>query len=469
MEHDLVVFVPGLLGSRLVRDGRDVWDECGSALLSSPPSARALERAALPAGLGDELPERRFRLTPDGLLMTPDSMPGLLSSMGYPDLRAALGDLADGQYVPFAYDWRLSHRLVAAQLDERVQRELARWSERVDASYPDRPDDPKAVLVCHSTGGLVGRYYLECLGGRETARTLVTLGTPHKGMAQAVRLLTGHAVGDDAALGGDARTLNEVLRDFALNLPSVAQLLPVYDDVVRVEGRSRPRGLADRRYPVPGLPTALVEDARSFHQEFMAEREAHRRTDAGGRLPYQVYCVGSMAHPTARNVVLSADGRHLVTRTDDSLLGEGDGTVPRESAVADWALQDRTALLWTEHRHEELAGARALGDWLVAMRKGQPVSGMLAGDEEITLHAPSEIAAGRAFEVSVLGINIQDRDLRAVIWRVGTSARQPVVFSASGTGRFRAEMVGEPGKWVMEAVVKRPMRADRKVITVYTA
>ncbi|MFD0314127.1 esterase/lipase family protein [Streptomyces flavalbus] len=466
MEHDLVVFVPGFLGSRLLRDGRDVWGECGDALLNSPPTARALAEVALPPGLGDEPPEDRFRLTADGLLRTPDSLPGLLSTMGYPDLRAALGEPVDGQYVPFAYDWRLSHRLVAARLDTAVQRALTRWTERVDTHYPDRPDDPKVVLVCHSTGGLVGRYYLECLGGRETARTLVTLGTPHKGLAQAVRLLTGHAVGDGGDLTTDALTLNEVLRDFALNLPSVAQLLPVYD-AVRVEGRSRPRPLTDRRYPVPGLPTALVQDARSFHAEFTRARDAHRRTDAGGRLPYQVYCVGGTAHPTPRTIGLSADGQHVLTDRDDA-LGPGDGTVPRESAVADWALQDRTEVLWTEHRNEDMAGT-ALRDWLVALRKGDPVGGMLAGDEEITLHAPTEIAAGRAFEVSVLGLNIQDRDLRAVIWRVGTSAREPVVFSANGTGRFRAEMVGKPGKWVMEAVVKGPMRADRKVITVYTA
>ncbi|MGW1927655.1 hypothetical protein ACWCQ0_54880, partial [Streptomyces massasporeus] len=137
MEHDLVVFVPGLLGTRLRRDGRDVWGEYGEALLGSgPPAAPALAALALPAGLGDALPDERFRLTADELLTVPDAMPGLLSCMGYPDLRAALGDPVEGQYLPFPYDWRLSHRLVAGLLKVRVQRELARWREQVDRHYP---------------------------------------------------------------------------------------------------------------------------------------------------------------------------------------------------------------------------------------------------------------------------------------------------------------------------------------------
>ncbi|MFC8392737.1 lipase family alpha/beta hydrolase [Streptomyces sp. NPDC057238] len=459
MEHDLVVFVPGFLGSRLVRDGRDLWGEAGDALLGSRPSSRALADLALPPGLGDEPPEDRFRVTADELTTAPDSMPGLLSSMGHPDVRAALGDPAEDRFVPFAYDWRLSHRLVAEQLKTRVERELTRWSERVGAHCPDRPDDPKVVLVCHSTGGLVGRYYLECLGGRETARTLVTLGTPHQGVAQSVRLLTGHAVGD----GTDARELNETLRDFALTLPSVAQLLPYYE-AVRVTGKSRLRGLDDRRYPVPGLPTELVRDALSFHQRFRAAREAHRRTDAGGRLPYDVYCVASTAHPTLHTIGLSPDGLDFAVESDG--LGPGDGTVPRESAVAHWALRDPADMLWTDVRHADMASAAAVGTRLSALRKGLPASGMLAGDERITLHAPSEAVAGRPFEASVLGVNLAGREPRAVMRRIGSRASENTVFPCDPTGRV--ELRGGPGKWLVEARVERPYGADRKVVTLYT-
>ncbi|MFE6133883.1 esterase/lipase family protein [Streptomyces sp. NPDC056437] len=36
-------------------------------------------------------------------------------------------------------------------------------------------------IVGHSLGGLIARYYVQCLGGDQRVRTLVTLGTPHSG------------------------------------------------------------------------------------------------------------------------------------------------------------------------------------------------------------------------------------------------------------------------------------------------
>lgn len=46
-------------------------------------------------------------------------------------------------------------------------------------------------IVAHSLGGLVARYYAQCLGGDAYVRTLVTLGTPHAG-TRAVPALAPH-------------------------------------------------------------------------------------------------------------------------------------------------------------------------------------------------------------------------------------------------------------------------------------
>ena len=43
-------------------------------------------------------------------------------------------------------------------------------------------------VVGHSMGGIIARYYVQCLGGDERIHTLVTLGSPHSGTATA-RLL----------------------------------------------------------------------------------------------------------------------------------------------------------------------------------------------------------------------------------------------------------------------------------------
>jgi len=36
-------------------------------------------------------------------------------------------------------------------------------------------------MVCHSLGGIVARYYVECLGGAERVARIITIGTPHRG------------------------------------------------------------------------------------------------------------------------------------------------------------------------------------------------------------------------------------------------------------------------------------------------
>ncbi len=60
----------------------------------------------------------------------------------------------------------------------------------------DVPRDEPVVLVGHSLGGLVSRWYLQKLSGRDRVCGLVTLATPHGGVAQARLLPTsvGHAL-----------------------------------------------------------------------------------------------------------------------------------------------------------------------------------------------------------------------------------------------------------------------------------
>jgi triacylglycerol lipase len=59
------------------------------------------------------------------------------------------------------------------QSAERVRDKV----ERLYARYPMGP----LSIIGHSKGGLIGRYYVERLGGDARVRTLITLGTPHHG------------------------------------------------------------------------------------------------------------------------------------------------------------------------------------------------------------------------------------------------------------------------------------------------
>ncbi|MCX5273242.1 esterase/lipase family protein [Streptomyces virginiae] len=106
----------------------------------------------------------------------PTTRPPVLLLHGFTDnrsvfvlLRRTLG--AGGRHVeaynysPFTLDLRVTARHLARRVEELCERT---GQERVD-------------LVGHSLGGLVGRYYVQRLGGDRRVRTLVTLGTPHSG------------------------------------------------------------------------------------------------------------------------------------------------------------------------------------------------------------------------------------------------------------------------------------------------
>ncbi|MFE5523687.1 esterase/lipase family protein [Streptomyces virginiae] len=149
-----------------------------SVPMSMPLSGAALRAGALevmvfgghlllyPTGVGQEKVTDR----------PPTTRPPVLLLHGFTDnrsvfvlLRRALG--AGGRHVeaynysPFTLDLRVTARHLARRVEELCERT---GQERVD-------------LVGHSLGGLVGRYYVQRLGGDRRVRTLVTLGTPHSG------------------------------------------------------------------------------------------------------------------------------------------------------------------------------------------------------------------------------------------------------------------------------------------------
>ncbi|MFD6185273.1 esterase/lipase family protein [Streptomyces goshikiensis] len=146
---------------------------------SGPPSGAALRAAVLEA----LVLAGHLLLYPTGVLNErpptgpAGPRPPVLLLHGFTDnrsvfvlLRRALG--ADGRrrvesynYSLLTRDLRVTARLLARRVEELCERT---GQDRVD-------------LVGHSLGGLVGRYYVQRLGGDTRVRTLVTLGTPHSG------------------------------------------------------------------------------------------------------------------------------------------------------------------------------------------------------------------------------------------------------------------------------------------------
>jgi len=92
--------------------------------------------------------------------------------------RRGFGRVITLNYSPFAQDVRM----VAARLAALVEQTCAETGyERVH-------------VIGHSLGGVVARYYVQCLDGDERVHTLCTLGSPHAG-THAARLFPQGVVG----------------------------------------------------------------------------------------------------------------------------------------------------------------------------------------------------------------------------------------------------------------------------------
>lgn len=127
-------------------------------------------------------------------------------------------------------------------------------------------------IVGHSLGGLIARYYVQCLGGDARVRTLVTLGTPHSG-TRAVPALAPHPLARQMRpgssvleeLAGPARGCRTRFVAFWSDLDQL--MIPV--EAARLEHPDlhtrnvRVRGIGHLALPVHGSVAAEIRQALS--------------------------------------------------------------------------------------------------------------------------------------------------------------------------------------------------------------
>src|ERR1022692_1763314 len=132
LRTDLVVVLPGILGSTLRQDGHLVWaPSAGSALRAIGTFGASIKRLQLPGDLGDDHPGdgvEPVALMPDlhvlPRLWTPvkgyDRILARLRSLGYRE-PGADSDAPPGNLLPVPYDWRLSCRYNGQRLGAIVE------------------------------------------------------------------------------------------------------------------------------------------------------------------------------------------------------------------------------------------------------------------------------------------------------------------------------------------------------------
>jgi len=317
---DLIILIPGVMGSVLRRGGKDVWATSGSAIfgaLSSLGGTVASLELESEAGTDDDAGDG---VTAPSLLQDLHAIPGFWKIDGYTRAKERILERFEAtpgeNFFEFPYDWRRDNRHHA----RRLKRESAAWLDAWRSRTGNR--DAKLVLVAHSMGGLVSRYFLEVLGGWRDARALVTFGTPHLGAAKVMKTLVD---GVPAKLGPfTLPDMTAALRSFT----SVWQLLPVYASFDAGDGRLA--RLSDTT--AHGLDLARVHAGRDFHRE-IRDAALKNAADADYRASgFTTHCIIGVHQPTLQSAAARAGAFAFDERFEGRDEG-GDGSVPRLSAA----------------------------------------------------------------------------------------------------------------------------------------
>jgi pimeloyl-ACP methyl ester carboxylesterase len=314
---DVVVLLPGILGSVLQRDGKDVWAPTPGGVLRG---LWTLGRSIRDLRLDTDPPDRED--LGDGVVATrlmPDVhiIPDLWGIDGYSAISAMIVstfDVVPGRtFIEFPYDWRRDNRVAARRLA----------AVALPALHEQRSDNPdaKLILIGHSMGGLVARYFLECLDGWKDTRMLITFGTPYRGSLNALNFLANGFVKKIGPL--KVADLSTLLRSFT----SVYQLLPIYPCV------DTGTGTLTRVAETQNLPSEVdIARAHAAEHEFHRAMEAAVSARGQEQQPYLIHPIVGLTQPTLQSARLAGDRLEMLhTYEGDDL--DGDGTVPRISAT----------------------------------------------------------------------------------------------------------------------------------------
>ncbi len=317
--RDVVVLLPGITGSVLANaKGKEVWSPSAGAIWRAITSlGGSIKDLELDPG-GDAGGITAPRLIPDVTIV-----PGLIKIDGYSRVEqylvAQLGLAPGKNYFAFPYDWRLDNRVNARRLEQQALGWLNAWRASSGAA------DARLILVGHSMGGLVSRYFLECLGGWQHTRTLITLGTPHRGSLNAVDFIVHGMKKGIGPLGLD---LSPLLRSY----PSVYQLLPTYPCIDTGAAALARVTAAAEQGALPEMRPDWALAARQFHSEIEDAQKSNANDAAYRERGYRLVPVVGIEQPTFQTAA-SVGGKVELLRSYEGKDMGGDGTVPRVSAT----------------------------------------------------------------------------------------------------------------------------------------
>lgn len=444
----MIVVLPGITGSVLRKNGKDLWAFSGSAIWNSLANRQQmLKDLTLPAVDDYTLDDLGDGVSAEGLMQNASIVPGLVKMVtGYTDLVKAIRDRFDvvghglqsdepSNLYEFAYDWRRDNRASARQLKRLIEDRLHSWREYTSDK------NAKVILLAHSMGGLVSRHYLEVLEGWRDCLALVSFGTPYRGSLNALRFLVQ---------GYKQATLD--LTDCLRSYTSVYQLLPTYP-VVK-DGESYCRATEIEAEP---LDKTRAQAALAFHQAIADLVDKHNTDATYVREGYRVVPFVGTRQPTLQSATLANGKLTLSAKLPPDvypLLEAGDGTVPRFSATP-MELDNEFRETFVPQKHGALqASSIILSDLISRLEQMQvPRTKAIRGPEISTE------GAAIALSVEDLYLGSEPAEFRASVLNMAGNSWK-VIGSVSradgGDGSLPLEFKPDAAEWVARAPALPP-------------
>jgi pimeloyl-ACP methyl ester carboxylesterase len=453
---DLIFVIPGIMGSRLVRiEGNKtvpVWDLSVNRL---PAAIADIIRGGLVfIGSGDAAPNDG--VVTNGLLEIPQWLPDFFGVDGYAQLVKTLKErLGNEQVREFPYDWRLSNAYSARLLRDTAEPALDAWRRSSGNT------EARLVLIGHSMGGLIARYYCEALGGAALVSVVISIGTPHLGAIPAL---------DGIVNGKKFFKILDMSKELR-SLPSVYELLPIYPCLTR-DGR-QPQKLDDVAVTVPNLDLGRWSKAKYFHDGIRIP--ALKRAQEGIPCPYEQIVFYNRRQPTSLSARLNGNrleySPHGPFNAHEGNPKSGDGTVPWFSAIPiDW--NDDGAAIAAPNKHAALQTAPSIIDTItnrlkpdsVIQYKGAPIN-----DQSVITFRLSNQAIQKEDPVEVIVRTGRPGNLRVTLTHLAKDGTRRKRFRDvdPGGGVARFEQLEEGVHQVLVAPVQPALETSLPPVTDY--
>jgi pimeloyl-ACP methyl ester carboxylesterase len=280
----IVVFVPGLMGSELWRGNERVFPNIRTLFTNS-------ESMLYPVPLESRKIVDEVVIVPNLIKLDQYNRLGdyLVEELGYQ---------RGVDFFEFPYDWRQDVRTSARQLSALIE---------------SHPRTQPLILIGHSLGTMVSRYYIVRQGGKSRVERVILMGGPHRG---AIKALTSMLDAPEALPFG---IMGERLRQVSMTFPSSYHILPTYALQVDANG-NKVNFLEDESW-LPEQYRPLLCAGREFRREL------------GVRSSIPAISIFGYGLKTITNLTIHKNITGTINKIDYQIEPSGDSTILELSKV----------------------------------------------------------------------------------------------------------------------------------------